>query len=582
MCGIFGVASSNVEFVNHKRAKVALNSLIHRGPDQAGEMATNSVFLGHRRLSIMDTSERGRQPFSSADGKVSVTVNGEIYNYKDLQKEIGKEHFLSDSDCEVILHGYQMWGIDELLQKIDGMFSIAIYDHCSDEIIIARDRVGIKPLYYSHIGGSLVWSSELKPIEVYYDGSFELEVDNTALYDMLTYLYIPTPKTLYRNVFKLEPATYLKYNINSLEVIKQKYWALSPSNIKKSVEQAKVEVVDLLDASVMSHLMSDVDVGFFLSGGLDSSSIVALASKNIKVKTFSIGFNDKHHDESYFANLVAENFKTDHFSKILDRQDATNLFSFMKNLYVEPFADSSALPTYEVSLLARKHSKVVLTGDGGDELFGGYRWYKAFNYWKGKQGWFFGSKILNKLGWHRTNFGQTLPGKLGRVGRLIDLWTHTDPLELYSLLLGGLPWRSRKKYRKILNIDDNYDDQWYFRKFYDPGLGDYKSLQYLDFCTYLHDDILTKVDRASMAVGLEARVPFLNTKLIEYCFSLPESVIYDNGELKGLLKGSFEGVLPSIIINRGKRGFSIPLKKWNSEAMGDCKTFQEYMLRGFL
>lgn len=584
MCGLFGVVAIDDSRISTDRALAARDRLRHRGPDHAGQYRDVGAFLGHRRLSILDLSEHGRQPMVSEDGAVAVTVNGEIYNFQSLRRELGEERFASDSDSEVILHGYHVWGIEGLLRRVEGMFAFAVYDQVQRRVLLARDRVGIKPLYYASFGDCLAWGSELKAIETYFAGTGRLVEDPTSLYDFLTYRYIPSPKSLYRDVFKLEPAHYLSVDLRNLSCVQRRYWALETCNRRVSPSEAASEVRQALDASVSQQLVSDVDVGFFLSGGLDSSTVVASAARHVPgPRTYAIGFSERSHDETEYAATVAEAFGTRHTREEVSPDGAADLQARMKAWYDEPFGDSSAWPTYEVSALARRSSVVALTGDGGDEVFGGYRWYEAFNRLRDRQ-----QRVSGLLGLFgggagpRTALARSTRGSLQQVARRVDLFSHAEPLELYSLLLGAVPWPVRRRYRSILGIPADYDDQWHLRRYYRPELGPYKSLQYMDFHTYLPDDILTKVDRVSMAVSLEARVPFLDTRLVELAFSFPEEIIYPNGELKGLLKQAFADTLPAEILGRGKKGFSIPLHRWGQSAMGGAHTFQEYVLADYL
>lgn len=558
MCGLFGVL--NVSSVDLDKAKQALNTLIHRGPDQESHFIDHKVFIGHRRLSILDLSEKGKQPMLSKDGQVIISCNGEIYNYLALKNELSvKYEFLSCSDSEVILHGYIEWGIDGLLDRIDGMYVFTIYDLRNQEFFIARDRAGIKPLYYSTLNNQISWASELKAITSFYGEQSILEVDYTSVYDFLTYLYIPAPKSLYKDVYKLEPAHFLKIDLNTLEIKKYKYWSLEAKSCNDNLEEAIIKVSLLLNKSVEEQLISDVPVGFFLSGGIDSTVIVALASKYHKlVRTFTIGFNESSHDESGFASLVSKQYSTKHEQRILEYKKALELVDELICWFDEPFGDTSFIPTFIVSKLARQHSTVVLTGDGGDELFGGYKWYKDFD------------KIKKyKLSSFPENsalfFSFFRKYKIFRpIVDFVEIYLILDDLGIYTRLLGGMTKSEKIKYRKLWNIDEGYDDYWHFRRFYNPKLTVYKRLQLLDFHTYLPDDIFTKVDRVSMKVSLECRVPFMKKELIEYLFSLPDEIRILDGELKGLLKKSFSVEIPEEIQLREKKGFSIPLRKWTN------------------
>lgn len=576
MCGLFGVAG--VANFDKEKALRSLHLLEHRGPDQHNSWSSDSVFMGHQRLSILDLSEQGRQPMS--DLGVVITVNGEIYNYISLREELSDKYsFKSDSDSEVVLYGYIEWGIETLLNRIEGMYAISIFDSNLDQVFLARDRVGIKPLYYSMINDGLTWASELKCLKEYY-GEDLLEQDQTALYDFLTYLYIPAPKTLYKNVHKLEPAHYISVCLKSMNYTKVKYWNLQVKNIPISEEKAKQKLRELITKSVNEQLISDVPVGFFLSGGMDSSAVVASAAELIdNINTYSIGFDDSNHDETHFAEIVANQFKTNHNKKLLDKDTTKKIFHKLKDWYDEPFGDTSAFPTFLVSKFAKADSTVVLTGDGGDEVFGGYKWYRSFVRFRR----FSMHKVLNCM----LPFSYKLKDKVSSrfFKKLVDrfqLEFMLTDLELYTKLMGGLISEEKSKYARKWGIPEDYDDYWYFRKHYDLDLPVLTRLQYMDFNTYLPDDILTKVDRVSMAVSLECRVPLLSTDIIEFSFSLPENIRYLNGELKGVLKESFRGTLADEIIDREKKGFSIPSASWKSTIYNQELNRQENLLNVFI
>ncbi len=558
MCGIFGHTKPGGTI---ERSRAALNTLKHRGPDQWGEWYDEKVYLGHRRLSILDLSVRGKQPM--VGGHVVISANGEIYNFLDIKEELAKKYkFKSGSDSEVLIYGYMEWGIDGLLERIEGMYAFSLYDQKLKKLYLVRDRVGIKPLYYSMLGKQVAWASELKALEVFH--SDELSVDYTAVYDYLTYLYIPAPKSLYKNVQKLEPAHYLEIDLTTDQSRLKRYWQLRVSAIDTSVEEAAKTVKQLVAESVEEQLISDVPVGFFLSGGMDSSVVVAAAAqKHNKLNTYSIGFDVKEHSETHFAELVAKALKTNHMTRDLSVKEVKNSFNNLKKWYDEPFADTSAFPVYLISTLARPSSTVVLTGDGGDEVFGGYNWYGKFR----DQAADYVRQNSSRLSGIRSRL---LGGKKGRANL---------ELEFYSQLMGGLTSQQKQTYRSKFNIPADYDDYWYFRNYYWQELPLMTRLQYMDFHTYLPDDILTKVDRASMAVALECRVPLLSTRLIEYLFSLPEDIKYYGGQLKGLMKYAYRSDLPIEVIERDKKGFSIPTGRWQPELMGGKVSTQEFILK---
>lgn len=537
MCGIFGTSPfSEPELA---KAQHALHTLEHRGPDQWNDWHNQNVYLGHRRLSILDLSEQGRQPMVSEDGEVAIIVNGEIYNYLQLRQQLEPKYkFRSNSDSEVVLHGYREWGITELLRRLDGMYAFAIYDGARKSVVLARDRVGIKPLYYYLHQGRLVWASELKAI-VDFVGKDNLTTDYTAIYDFLTYLYVPTPKTMYQNTFKLPAAHYAVFDIQSGAIELNQYWQL---DVKVQANIDKDAAANLLQThikrAVKEQLMSDVPLGFFVSGGLDSSVVVAAATASTNPKTFAIGFNEATHDERGFAQTVADHFQTEHYDQVLTLAETQTGFANLRTWYDEPFGDTSAFPTAMVSKFTRENCTVALSGDGGDELFGGYTRYAEFQ-------------------------------ETGNIDQ---------DLALFAQTMAALPPELKQKYATAWGIPAHYDDYWYFRKHYRPELPLRTRLQYLDFHTYLPDDILTKVDRASMRVALEVRVPLLDTQLIEFAFSLPEELRYYQGELKGLLKYAYRHLLPPEILQRNKKGFSIPTGQWKSELFPGIKYVQQAII----
>jgi asparagine synthase (glutamine-hydrolysing) len=556
MCGIFGVTKFNKD--NIQIARTSLHTLVHRGPDQWNDFYDNEVYIGHQRLSILDLSDSGKQPMFSHDQNVILTVNGEIYNYKELKVQLEvKYKFNSTSDSEVLLYGYIEWGIDLLLEKIDGMYSFMLYDKLKKEIFLVRDRYGIKPLYYSNLNSQFIWASELKAINKYYDESNILEYDYTALYDFLTYKYIPTPKSLYKNVFKLEPAHYLKIDITTNSFVKKQYWTLAVNKCDDDINMAISKISSLIKESVNEQMVADVPVGFFLSGGMDSSTVVSLAAENkTNLNTFSIGFSDSMYDESRYAEIVAKKYETIHSTKFIKELDIFELLPKIKDWCDEPFADTSCFPTFLVSKVAKQKTTVVLTGDGGDEIFGGYNWYKQFKKIK-----FRSSFIPNPIKRLFQKF-QKKNNFLGKIANRYHIYLFIDDVEIYSILMGSMSKKNKINFAKRWNINSDYDDFWYYRKYYKTNLDLYTRLQYLDFHTYLHDDIFTKVDRTSMSVSLECRVPLVNKKIVEYCFSLNPKIRIFNGELKGILKETFKNRLPPVILSRHKKGFSIPQYNW--------------------
>jgi asparagine synthase (glutamine-hydrolysing) len=428
---------------------------------------------------------------------------------------------------------------------------------------LVRDRVGIKPLYYAHLDGKLVWASELKAIEAYVK---PLTVDYSAVYDYLTYGYVPTPKSLYREVRKLEPGTRLSFDCRSGRLERTRYWQLRVAADRDADPVATVR--RLLEESISAQQVSDTPLGFFLSGGVDSSAVVGIAgADHSNPHTFSIGFEAPAHSELEYAERVAEHVDTRHRSAVLTEEDAVALVPSMRRWFDEPFFDTSALPTFLVSRLASETVKVALTGDGGDEVFGGYRWYSAFPRRESRSGLPMGLELTGRL--------KSRGGTVRRAARGIERYLLLSGLAYYTRLLGGMIANEKLAYRSRWQIPDDYDDYWYFRQYYDATLPVRIRLQVLDFHTYLPDDILTKVDRVSMANSLEVRVPLLDTRLIEAVFALPDAA---RGRDKWLLKEAVRPLLPATILAREKRGFSVPAAIWTRSVFDRSQSRQENLL----
>ena len=554
MCGIFGV--SNFKSTQLQAAQMALDSLAHRGPDQRGELIGETHYIGHRRLSINDLSDSGRQPMLDLETGISVSVNGEIYNYKSLRDELSKcRTFLSKSDSEVALHGYIAWGLEGLLERLDGMYAICIYDPKCEQVHLIRDRYGVKPLYWAKYSDQFIWASELEAILKYIEAvSGELPCyDNTAIYDFLTYNYVPSPKTLYKGIHKVEPSNIVTFDRLNRSTIKTKYWELPTVSNEQYSDGGFEKIRNALKKSVREQLIADVEIGIFLSGGVDSSIVSYEASQNSKrYKTFSIAFRDSNVDESHYAKKVANELGLE---ISIGNGETNNNFKSIKNWFQEPFGDTSCFPTYQISQMAAKEFKVVLSGDGGDELFGGYVRYshfKKFQEYKKVPSWALKTLLvaLKEKG--------IIPRYLARY--LLRRFFLSD-LELYTSLLGGMIKPEKFSYRKKLEIPDDYDDYWHFRKFYHPELPARKRMMVLDFQTYLPEDIFTKVDRVSMRNSLECRVPFMNRKLIECAFSLSERAMFDGGHNKSVLRQLYKKKLHESVFERPKKGFSIPTIK---------------------
>ncbi len=546
MCGILG--GNNNEW-NYEKG---IQSIYHRGPDAQRLEKFKDITLAFTRLSIIDLSDNGMQPMTSQDSNVTIVYNGEIYGYDKLKKQLAKKYlFTSNSDTEVILNAYLEYG-DNFIDKIDGMFAFAIYDRRTRQLKLYRDRTGIKPLYYYYCDSTFVFASELKAIE---NASIDINwnIDYTALYDYLFYGYIPDPKTIYKNCYKLPPAYYLVYDLENRKIDKiEKYWKLHVNTSKGRYRKEEIlrdELRSLLSCSVKKQLVADVPVGCFLSGGIDSSIISYESNKySPDIHTYTIGFKEKKYDESEYAHMMIQKYSLNCSTKVLNYNDVNAIKDNLKIWYDEPFADTSAYPSYIISQLARKDVKVVLTGDGGDELFGGYDRYQLFaDTYKNK---YFDSKVLSKIG-DIFRFDSFLSAKNRQ--RFIN-----TGLENYFPYILLMEKQDAEKYRSRWKIDRDYDPYWYLKKYYIKELPIYTRVRYLDFKTYLPGDILTKVDRVSMVNSLEARVPFLGREVIEFAFSLSEEECCNTNMLKEILKTAYDGIIPKQILFRKKRGFSVP------------------------
>lgn len=551
MCGILGGNKSNWNY------QAAVESICHRGPNAQKVLKVKDFHLGFARLSIIDLQDTAMQPMISGDGNYMIVFNGEIYDYQKLRKILEDKgyRFRTKSDTEVLLYAFSEWK-EKMVDYIDGIFAAAIMDIREEKIYLYRDRPGVKPLYYYYDGSSFAFASELKAIvKMCIDVSFE--IDNTALYDYHTYLYIPDPKTMYKNVYKLEPASCMVFDLKQSKITsKYRYWKVrlntkegEPVSRKRLNEKAE-ELRYHLNNAIARQIVSDVPVGTFLSGGVDSSIVTAVTKSHISdVTGYTIGFTDRNYDESEYAKRVADILKVNLKVKRFTRNNYVKLQKILPELYDEPFADTSAYPTYFVSEFAKQDITVVLTGDGGDELFGGYtRCLFARDNLKDNR-LFLGRKL--------SSIYMDYENELKRNYLEMDTFFKEDVCRLipqYQFYIKP----DRKQLRQRYHIDKDYDDAWYIRKFYHKDLPPFTRMRYLDFMTYLPGDILTKVDRTSMKVSLEARVPLLDKEMIDFAFSLTQQECNPGGELKGLFKYAYKDMIPLKLLNRKKAGFSMP------------------------
>lgn len=560
MCGIIG---GNHSGWNYDKG---IASMRHRGPDGIRVSRMPDFTLAFARLAIMDLSEQGMQPMFSCDNQVGIVFNGEIYGYQKLRNELLQKgyRFRSTSDTEVILNAYLEWG-EKFINRVDGMFGMAIYDRRDGKVRLFRDRIGIKPLYYYYDGANFGFSSELKGI-LNMCGNISFQIDNTAVYDFLNYTYIPDPKTYYKYVYRLLPGHRMIFDIKSRKIVKDSaYWRLKVNAYQGSQRKQGdlvEELKSLVESSVKKQMVADVPVGTFLSGGVDSSIVTYEGHRvNPQLETFSIGFASARYNELRYAQELSDRYQIHLNSKMFNHDVFKGYYGRLRDWYDEPFADTSAFPTYAVSQLAREKVTVVLTGDGGDEIFGGYGRQRAI--WQKEKEKGPNHRLVSAL--YLQYYKNT-----GEAGRDY-FWL--DDLEFLLRANSKRPQASDRELRKQLKIDRDYDTFWAFRKYYLKDLPPMTRVQFLDIKTYLPGDILTKVDRASMAVSLETRVPLLDRRLVEFAFSLSEEDRCPKGELKGLFKKAYEAEIGRRILYRRKQGFCMPRQYFNCQ-----KSTQEQLL----
>ncbi|MFH1851427.1 MAG: asparagine synthase (glutamine-hydrolyzing) [Candidatus Neomarinimicrobiota bacterium] len=570
MCGIVGFFYQQPECLAEQSLIQAMtDSLHHRGPDHGNFYLDRNLALGHRRLAIIDLSDSANQPIGNEDGTVQIVFNGEMYNFQELRRElVFKGHqFKSRTDSEVIVHGYEEWGT-ACFERFDGMLAVAIYDRRRQKLIIAKDRFGKKPLYYTLQNGVFAFASEIKALARHPD--IKTAISDLEIERYLAYEYCPTPGTIYKNIHKLVAASFLEIPLDSLDdnlLQPQKYWQLDfTPKLELSEQDAAGQFRELLIRSVEKRLISDVPLGVFLSGGIDSSAIVwALTQvrEAASIKTFSIGFREQSFDESCYARQVAAFFGTDHHNKTFDIAELLRVLPEVTDLLDEPFADASILPTFLLSKFTREQVTVALGGDGGDELFAGYDPFLALQF----------APLI-----------EYLPAALQRTLLwLVDRLPASDKnmsigFRLHHFLKGFSPeTKGRPELRnqvwlgaRSLHYDTGINNHTHtIKDIYSSTLAQIRTdLHTVDrlsnsyISTYLHDDILVKVDRASMMNSLEVRTPFLDTELVEFVARLTVNYKLRGLETKYLMKRALQGYLPDLVLNRPKKGFGIPLAKW--------------------
>lgn len=569
MCGIAGFLSFH-EGDLEIDLYAMLDKLTHRGPDDAGSFWDDEtgIALGHRRLSILDLSAQGHQPMISASGRYVITFNGEIYNYQSLRKQLPYQ-WKGQSDTEVVLAAIETWGLDTALSKFCGMFAFGLWDCQERELHLGRDRMGEKPLYYGFLHHRWIFASELKALLALGQESFSLNL--TALGLFFRYGYIPSPHSIYEGIFKLEPGTYVTLSAFAQEPVQKRYFSfadtLKPSSY--GPQEAVDELHSVLKTVIGEQMLSDVPIGSFLSGGIDSSLVTALMQSQSysPIQTFSIGFEESDFNEAPYAQKVAAHLGTDHTELYVTEQECLDVIPDLSSIYDEPFADSSQIPTILVSRLARQKVTVALSGDGGDELFGGYERYAVFK----KLSLFFKmplglrvkvAGLLEKPSledWERVKGwlprGLQKPQFGSKMYRLASLLKHATSDTVYEELI-------RCSREDLVDLPS-----WpsFFNQEALPGhLTSTERMMTQDALTYLPDDILVKVDRAAMSTSLETRAPFLDPRVLDFAGGLPFGLKIRKGSSKWILRQILQSYVPTELFERPKQGFGAPLHKWLS------------------
>lgn len=591
MCGIAGFleAPSGENLALSARAVAMADTLRHRGPDDAGVWtdATAGIALAHRRLSIIDLSPEGHQPMVSACGRYVIAFNGEIYNFRDVRRELegSGSRFRGGSDTEVIVEAVSAWGFSETLQKLAGMFAFAVWDRNERTLSLARDRMGEKPLYYGWANGVFLFGSELKALKAHPAWRGTVRRDSIALF--LRRGFIPSPWSIYDGVFKLPPATSLTLRAGEKDARPRPYWSLAETvragagrrSERAASEGEAVESLDaLLRKIVGQEMVSDVPLGALLSGGIDSSAIVALMRTQGSVKTFTIGFREAAYDEAAFARRIASHLGTEHTEMTVTPEEALSVIPLLPSLYDEPFADASQVPTYLVAKMAREHVTVCLSGDGGDEAFGGYNRHVWSRRIREKTGWLpQGVKNLvadaiasvSPRTWDAAyeKISPLLPDSLkartpgDKIRKLAHGLAASTGEELYAELTA--------LWRENIVLGAGLSGAPAETAPFDGGLDLAEEMMARDAATYLPDDVLVKVDRATMGVSLESRAPFLDHRLVEFAWTLPLDFKIREGRGKWILRKLLEKYVPAELFERPKMGFALPIDSWLRGSLRD-------------
>ena len=533
MCGIAGIAGPG----DLQADVAAMTELLrHRGPDDGGVWHEPGICLGHRRLAIVDLSAAGHQPMSF--GRYTIVYNGEIYNFRELRRELAGP-FHSDTDTEVLLHLYAEQG-PRCLDKLAGMFAFAIWDAEKRELFLARDRLGIKPLFLLERPGLLAFASEVKALV----RLSSRQVDRSALWDYFTYKYVPSPKTIYNDISQLPPAHAMVYDGSGSRA--WRYWSPEPTTDERDADRAQERLEALLREVVPAHMLADVPVGVFLSGGIDSTTLVASLDKP---RTFSIGFDQTSVSEAPYARRVAKHFGTEHHEHIVGGVETEEALERIPAIYDEPFADMAGWSNYVVAREARREVTVALSGEGGDELFSGYLHHIKF--------------LKSRPNPVAAVLAPRLP-PFSKAGLSAYRRAHGE-LERYMARTGPFIAPQKRELFADGFVESDYDDLWHMRRYWRPELDPIKRMQWLELNTYLPDDLLAKVDRSSMAVSLEVRPPFLDHRLVEFALGLDSSVLRDGERGKLPLRRFLDGKCPAEVLTRQKQGFGMPSGAWLEE-----------------
>ena len=576
MCGIAGFIGKSSDWQTEIRSMC--DRIKHRGPDAEGIWSAENteVVLGHRRLSVLDITSNGNQPMISSDCRYVISYNGEIYNYKEIEKYLIKKNIIlkTQTDTEVLLEAIAEWGISEILERARGMFAFALFDRQENVVYLARDKMGEKPLYYGMVGRRFAFASDIACFEKMHN--FSNSINQQALKLYFQHGYIPTPYSIYEGIYKLEPGTILKIDVNNFCMTSKVYWSIEDvaisgqQNLFKGTERDAAEELErILKETISMQMLADVPVGAFLSAGIDSSTVVAIMQNlsNVPVKTFTIGLEDQAYNEAVLAKKIAKILGTEHTELYISEKAAQAIIPELGMVYSEPFADSSQIPMMIVSALAKQQVTVALSGDGGDELFAGYNYYEYVkNTWR--QICQIPRPIRKMIGGTFDYVPMISRMKMARKGEFLRC---TSPENLYN-------WDRKRGFNQAIfkqkiEAQSKNDEcrNWIFDECQ-------QNIMLMDLQMYHPDDILVKVDRAAMAYSLETRIPMLDSRVIEFAWSLPFQYKKNNGVTKKPLRNILYKYIPQEIMERPKTGFSIPINNWLVQ--GKLKEWAEDLITG--